>query len=139
MPLLLQFQKQRVNRAVLNSERLAADLLDTACDAVGMERAHTLQRLEDHQRQRPLANFLPLSHLRSYWLPIEIMTQLVLEANSNRLVTRLPGALPHFLADLNVLLYASSADRGCRHRIVGVLSNPQEGARLCVQSIIRAF
>jgi hypothetical protein len=39
---------------LIDDERLLADLLDPAGDAVAVERSHLLQRLEDHQVERAL-------------------------------------------------------------------------------------
>ncbi len=52
--LLLQLEQGRIQRAVVDFEQIAARLLDTARDAIAMEGAQGLQRLEHHQSQRAL-------------------------------------------------------------------------------------
>ena len=53
---MLQLEQQGIERALVEGEKVAADLLDAAGDAVAMLRAQNIEGLEDHQRKRALQN-----------------------------------------------------------------------------------
>src|SRR5690242_5296681 len=61
--LLLQFDERRVERAVVDQEAVAADLLNPAGDAVPVQGAHGVQSLQDHQGEGALADIDLLSHM----------------------------------------------------------------------------
>src|SRR5262249_44176527 len=46
---LLQVEQRRVDGSLIEVEDLAANLLDAACEPVPVERAESLESLEDHQ------------------------------------------------------------------------------------------
>src|SRR5208337_615229 len=51
---LLEFEEGGVEGAVIDGEEVAAGLLDAAGDAIAVERAESLQSLQDHQGQGAL-------------------------------------------------------------------------------------
>src|ERR1700730_5810649 len=53
---LLQLQQRRVQLALVELEKIPADLLDPPRDRVAMQRPQNIQGLEHHQRQRALSN-----------------------------------------------------------------------------------
>src|SRR5260221_13072501 len=54
-PLLLQLQQHRIQSALVEGEKIPADLLDPPRDPVAMQRAQDIESLEDHQGQRALS------------------------------------------------------------------------------------
>src|SRR5215469_10541142 len=54
---LLELEQRGIERAVVDGERVAGDLLDAAGDAVSVQRAHGLQRFEHHESERTLPDF----------------------------------------------------------------------------------
>ncbi len=53
---LLEFEKQRVERALVERELVAANLLDATGDVVAMQRSEDAERLEDHEGKGALGN-----------------------------------------------------------------------------------
>jgi len=47
---------------MVEREKIAADLLDSPCDSVAMQRAQNIERFEYHQRQGALKNFDSVLH-----------------------------------------------------------------------------
>jgi hypothetical protein len=60
--LLLELEERRVERAVIDCDRLTADLLDAAGDAVPVLRPHGLEGFQDHQGERALADIGSIGH-----------------------------------------------------------------------------
>ena len=54
---LPQTQKGSVDRSFIQLENILAQLLDAARDAVPMQRAHNIQRLQNHQIESALQHF----------------------------------------------------------------------------------
>ena len=67
---LLELEEGGVQRAVVEGEAIPARLLDAAGDAVAVERAQALERLEDHEGERALPDIQFVGHLASYGKPI---------------------------------------------------------------------
>jgi hypothetical protein len=55
--LLLQSQQRRVHGAFIQLEHIATHLLEAPRDAEAVQRSHRVQRLQDHEVQRPLQYF----------------------------------------------------------------------------------
>src|SRR5580704_17016749 len=51
---MLQLEQQGIERALIHSQKVAADLLDAPSDTVAVLRPKDVQCLEDHQRKRSL-------------------------------------------------------------------------------------
>src|SRR4030095_15087865 len=60
--LLLQFQQDGIQGAVVDGEQVLADLLDALRDAVAVLRPGRLERPQDHERQGALPDFTFLTH-----------------------------------------------------------------------------
>ena len=53
---MLKLEQQGIKRALVDSQNIAADLLDAAGNPVAMLRAQNIEGFEDHQRKRSLQN-----------------------------------------------------------------------------------
>ena len=53
---MLQLEQQGIERALIHSQKVAADLLDAAGNAVAVLRAQHIEGFEDHERKRSLQN-----------------------------------------------------------------------------------
>jgi hypothetical protein len=51
---MLQLEQQGIKRALIESQNVSADLLDSAGNPVAVLRPKDVQCLEDHQRERSL-------------------------------------------------------------------------------------
>ena len=59
---MLQLEQQGIERALIHSQKVAADLLDAPGDPVAVLRSKDVQRLQDHQRKRPLQHIRLFLH-----------------------------------------------------------------------------
>src|SRR5580765_3889283 len=60
---MCELQERGVQRALVDRELLAADLLDAPRDRVAMQGAHRVQRLEDHEIERAVEDVRPDRHV----------------------------------------------------------------------------
>src|SRR6185503_7375952 len=60
--LLLEPQKCRIDRSLIQRQHASRHLLDTASDAETVQRAHGLQGFKDHQVQRAIWNISRIRH-----------------------------------------------------------------------------
>src|SRR4051812_11681172 len=66
-PFLHEAQQGRIDGALIQPEKLLAQLLDSTSDAVAVQRPQNVKRLEHHQIKRSLKDFgFKLSHRGSY-------------------------------------------------------------------------
>ena len=56
---MLEAQERGVDGSLVQLQRVVADLLDAARDAVAVQGAHALERLQDHQIERALKDIRP--------------------------------------------------------------------------------
>ena len=63
---MLQLQQQGIKRALVDSQKVSADLLDAAGDAVAVLRSQHIQGLQDHQRKRSLQNVRLFFHRETH-------------------------------------------------------------------------
>src|SRR5215831_8392658 len=79
---LHELEQDRIERALIDRQQIAADLLDAPGDAVAMLRAEHIQRLQHHQRQGALSNvrFLHRAGI-SIWIPKGSMPRFLWESN----------------------------------------------------------
>ena len=81
---MLQFQQDWIQGALIESENISADLLDSPSDAIAVQGLENIQRLEHHESERSLSNVRVL-HL--YWVPHKTVTYLIWESNRTRLAS----------------------------------------------------
>src|SRR5258708_24523324 len=79
---LLESQQDWIQRPLIDSENISADLLDSLSDPIAVQGLENIQRLEHHERQRSLSNVRVL-HL--YWVSHKTVTYLIWESNRTRL------------------------------------------------------
>src|SRR5579884_480061 len=89
--LLLQPQEQWVKSALVQCQPVTADLFDTPRDAVAVQRAQSIERLQRHQRQRSLLNVRARHRFLSFWLPKGSMAPFVLENNRRSMPNGIRG------------------------------------------------
>ena len=53
---MLQLEQQGIERALVDGQKVSADLLNAAGDAVAVLRSQNIEGFEDHQRKRSLQN-----------------------------------------------------------------------------------
>jgi hypothetical protein len=63
---MLQFEQQGIKRALVDSQKVCADLLDASCDPVAVLRPKDVQCLEDHQGERSLQDVRLFLHRESH-------------------------------------------------------------------------
>src|SRR5262249_17477240 len=59
---LLELQQSRIDRSVIDCQLILAGLFDAARDAVAVQWPQRFERLENHQRERPLPDICLLTH-----------------------------------------------------------------------------
>ena len=59
---VFELEQKGIEGALIDGKQIAADLLDAACDAISVQRAERIERLQHHQRERALLNVFFLSH-----------------------------------------------------------------------------
>src|SRR3981189_2555888 len=84
--LLLKLQQHWIQRALVERQKIPADLFDSPGDPVAMQRAQHIPGFEHHQRQRALSNVRFSFHL-SIGFPTWSMTCSVWESNRTFFVT----------------------------------------------------
>ena len=53
---MLKLEQQGIERALVESQKVSADLLDASGNALAMLRSQNIECFEDHQRERSLQN-----------------------------------------------------------------------------------
>jgi len=69
-PILFQLQQRRIERPVIDTQSIAADLLDPLGEPIPMLRPHGSQRAKHHKRQRAQPDFILVPHHSTPWIPI---------------------------------------------------------------------
>src|SRR5262249_2158297 len=59
---LFELQQRRIDRSVIDCQLIPAGLLDATRDAVAVQWPQRFERLENHQRERPLPDICLLTH-----------------------------------------------------------------------------
>ncbi len=59
---MFELEQQGIQRALVESQKVSADLLDAPCDSVAVLRSQNIEGFEDHQRKRSLQNVGFLLH-----------------------------------------------------------------------------
>src|SRR5215469_3077113 len=81
---MLQLEQQRIQGALVDGKKIAADLFDAARNAVAMERPKQIKGFEDHQGQGSLRDVGLLGHWGGHLLVSNRnMPRFLLESNRN--------------------------------------------------------
>ncbi len=79
---MLELEQQGIKRALVDSQKVSADLLDAPGDSPAVLRSQDIECLEDHQRQCSLQDVWFFLHGEStFRFPTGIMTCFLLESN----------------------------------------------------------
>src|SRR5262249_28227441 len=85
VPLLLELEQRGIERAVVDGKKIPTGLLDSACNAIPVQRAHAFQGFENHQSQCALPDVFAFAHDRSpIGNPYRLLPRFLLENNTNQ-------------------------------------------------------
>jgi hypothetical protein len=62
---MLKLQQQGIERALVESQKVSADLLNAPCNAVAVLRAQHIESFQHHERKRSLQNVRLFLHERA--------------------------------------------------------------------------
>src|SRR6266478_7262066 len=79
---MLELEQQGIQRALVDSQKVSADLLDAPGNSPAVLRSQDIECLEDHQRERTLQDVRLFLHGEStFRFPTGIMACFLLESN----------------------------------------------------------
>ena len=91
---MLQLEQQGIKRALVESQKVSADLLNPAGDSLAVLRSQDIECLEHHQRERTLQDVGLFLHGEStFRFPTGIMAWFLLESNRESLNVRFDALL----------------------------------------------
>src|SRR6202044_1966265 len=81
---MLKLEQQGIKRALVDRQKVSADLLDAPGDSPAVLRPQDIEGLEDHQRERSLQDVRLFLHGEStFRFPTGTIARLLLESNRN--------------------------------------------------------